>query len=147
MSSAGQQLVAGRIPGERIGITIEDSDSSTFTAETTVLSLTFPTIIGRTYEVWTWLTLASSVDNDDVCARIREDNTSGTVLQEANWELVADLQGTRGQPTILVCDYVADATENKTIIVTGERAAGTGNIRREASATKPSRLWANYASG
>lgn len=147
MSEAGQQLVAGRIPGERIGITIETADSSTFTAETVIATLVIPTVVDRTYQVWAWVTLASTVDNDDVTARIREDNVSGAVLQESNWELTHDLQSTRGVSDTLVADYVADATENKTFVLTGERAAGTGSIRREASATKPTSFWANYVEG
>jgi hypothetical protein len=147
VSSAGQQLVAGRIPGERIGKTTVTSDSATFTAETVVMTLVIPTVVGRTYEIWAWVTLSSTVDNDDVRAVIREDSISGSLLQESNWELTMDLQSTRGMSEVLVADYTADATENKTFVVTGTQAAGTGVIRLEASGNKPSSIWANYVSG
>jgi hypothetical protein len=148
MSSAGQQLVAGRIPGERIGKTTVTSDSATFnTTETVILTLVFPTVAGRTYEIWAWVTISSTVDNDDVRLILRQDSVSGAIMQESNFELTHDLQSTRGEPETLVVDYVADATENKTIVVTGTRASGSGEIRLEASSNKPSAIWANYVSG
>lgn len=147
MSSAGQLLEAGRIPGERIATDIEVADSSTFTAETVIMSVTAPLVDGRTYGVWALFRLKSSVDNDDVTGRIRQDSVSGGTLQEDGMELSHDLQGTRGQGMVLYGEYTASATANKTFVLTGERAAGTGNISMEASANKPSYLFVEYVSG
>lgn len=148
MSSAGQQLVAGRIPGERIGTTIVTSDSSNFTTtETTVMSVTVPLVDGRTYAIYAYPKFASSVDNDDITANIREDNVSGTGLQQDSYELVNDTQSTRGMSLPMYAEYTASATGNKTFVVSAVRAAGTGNIRLEAAADKPSYLFVEYISG
>lgn len=148
MSSAGQQLIAGRIPGERIGTTVVTADSSNFTTtETTVMSITVPLVSGRTYAIYAYPKFASSVDNDDVTVNIREDNSTGTGLQQDSLELTHDLQSTRGETRPMYAEYTAVSTANKTFVVSAVRAAGTGNIRLEASADKPNYLFIEYVSG
>lgn len=146
-SSAGQQLVAGRIPGEIIGMTTVTADTSTFTTETIVASITVPLVSGRTYSIQAQAKFASSVDDDDVTALLREDNTSGTALQSDRNELSTDNQGSFGQTFHLLAFYTAVATANKTFVLTGARDAGTGNIRLEAAATRPTLLIVRYESG
>lgn len=146
-SFAGQLLVAGRIPGERVATTIETADSATFTAETTVLSVVAPLISGRLYQVRAVVRMASTVANDDVTGRIREDNLAGTSIQEENIELTHDLQASRGQAIWLEVEYEAAATGDKTFVLTGERAAGSGDCRLEATAAKPMYFYVNYLSG
>lgn len=147
MSSAGQQLVAGRIPGERIATEVQTVDSAGFTAETVIMTVVAPVVTGRTYLVRGYVSVASETDNDDVQLRIREDSISGNQLQEDGFELTHDLQSTRGQHQVIEAEYTADATENKTFVVTAELAAGTGDLRREAAANKPSYLYLNYVEG
>lgn len=147
-SSAGLQLVAGRIPGERIATTKEESDSSTFTTSAaTILSVDAPVVNGRTYAVVAYFKCASTVDNDDVACVLREDSSGGTAFQSDRRELSTDDQGNNGQTFHLYGEYTADATETKTFVVTAVRDAGSGNVRMEAASSRPAYLYVNYLSG
>lgn len=146
--ASGTELVGGRIPGERIATAIETSDSSTFTTTETAIAQVAPDVVdGRRYAVWAIFRVASTVDNDDVQVLIREDSTSGTVLTEDGVELTHDLQSTRGMGGLLYAEFTATATETKTFVLSAVRAAGTGNIRREATPNKPTYLFVEYVSG
>jgi hypothetical protein len=147
MSSAGQQLVAGRIPGERIATNIVTADSAAFTAETVVMTIVAPLVIGRTYAIWAFPRLASTIDNDDVLARIREDSVSGTELQVDLQELTADNQSGVGQTYDIYAQYTAVATGSKTFVVTAQRNAGTGSVRLENASTRPSYAFVEYIEG
>lgn len=145
-STAGLQLVAGRIPGERIATNIRTGDSSTFTTtETTVDSVTAALVSGRTYRVRWTVQWASSVANDDVAGRIREDNSTGTELAFGKVRsLDASSTGWSGW---VEGEYTAVSTGNKTFVWTGVRFAGTGNCRAEAATTRPIYLYVDYISG
>lgn len=148
MSSAGQQLIAGRIPGERIATATETADSPTFTTtETTLISVTAALVDGRTYRVRASVNFSSTVDNDDLRARIREDSSTGTIMQQRSWELTVDDQETTGVGGEPEAEYTATATSNKTFVLTGERLAGTGNCKLDAISTKPSYLYVDYIRG
>jgi hypothetical protein len=148
MSSAGQQLVAGRIPGERIATTVATSDSATFTTTaTTVLTVVAPLVTGRRYAVWTYVRFDSSVDNDDVQASIKEDSSSGTTIATIVGELVADNQAGAGMPFYIYGEFDAVATGDKTFVVTGQRNAGTGNVKMESAVGRASYLAVEYISG
>ena len=146
MSSAGFQLVAGRIPGERIATTSTTSDSSTFTTtEAEVLSVTAALVDGRTYRVRAHCRWASSVAGDRVIGRIRQDSVTGSEVTSAN--VIADTTATNGWPMMIEAEYTATATGDKTFVVGGVRASGTGNCYMVAASNRPGYLYVDYIRG
>lgn len=145
MSSAGQQVLAGRIPGETIGTPSERTTSSgTFTAETQIDTITVPLVDGRKYKI-TWLGhISSSVADGYARCRIRQDSSSGTQIQ-----LRQVITGVAAQsfPVPMIVYYTATATADKTFVVTCNRQAGTGNITAAAAVDTPTVLFVEYVSG
>jgi hypothetical protein len=148
MSSAGQQLVAGRIPGELIGVaTPVTSDSSTFTTtETEVASRQVPLVSGRTYRVKFTGGWNSTVLGDAVTVRLREDSSSGNLLDSGTL-LTTLVSASRGAKGPLEAPYTATATGDKTFKVTGQREAGTGQCRMAAATSRPAIFEVLYVSG
>lgn len=145
-SSSGFQLVAGRIPGELIASSAATADSANFTTtEVIVMTVTAPVVIGRRYSIWAGPTFHSSVDGDVVHSQLREDNVSGTVLDRTDDYI--RVTTTTIDRTTLFAMYTADATENKTFVVTGDRVSGTGNCRLEADTIRPAFMLVRYESG
>ena len=144
MSSAGFQLVAGRIPGERVATSILTSDSSGFTTtETTIQSVTgVPVVSGRTYRVRAHFTLQSTNAGDVATVRIRADNTSGALVQSGITDGL--VTGSLGPRITIEGEFVATTTESKTFVLTGVRLSGSGTINRDASASNPSYLYVDF---
>lgn len=142
MVSAGQSARAAYQPGEEIAVNTVPADSATFTTtETQVQSVTAALISGETYWVHWHMHWGSSVANDRVNMRIREDNVSGTALQEAAMTSeAAHAAGSNGETKDLWARYVAVATGNKTFSGTLVRSSGTGNVQLEGAATRPNYL-------
>lgn len=116
----------------RTGNVVREADVGTFTAETVIDTLTATTVIGRQYEI-EWDGFArSSVANDRVQIRIREDSIAGTSRGEA-FPRVDNAAANATAPMRCVAQYTADATETKTFVVTMQRFSGTGNITATGS--------------
>lgn len=148
MANAGQIIVAGRIPGERIGIAEATADSGLFTAETVVMSVTVPLVSGRTYSVWANPGLMSTISGDVVRARLREDDIAGTILDGTIEDISNNTSNTtRKHAVILLSDYQAVSTGNKTFVVTGARATGSGNVHLEGVPGRKSYIVVRYESG
>lgn len=146
MSSAGQQLVAGRIPGERIATATVTSNSANIasTTEVQVASVTAALVSGRTYRVTAAIKADSSVAADTSDVRIREDNSTGTEMQLGR----IDIKDAAGRwPITLEAEYTAVSTGNKTFSVTMNRATGTGNVILIASSTVPGFAYVDYIRG
>lgn len=145
MSSAGQQLVAGRIPGERIATTIITSDSATFTTEASVGSVTASLVDGRVYRVRAMTKWESTANDDRINIRLREDSATGTIMQSDNVriQVVSNL----GWGATLEVEYTAVASADKTFHLTGEFQAGTGPAFLGASATRPVYIYVDYIRG
>ena len=142
-ATAGLRAEAGRIPGERIATTVETSDSTTFTtAETQVSSVTAPVVSGRIYRVRFAGGWQSTVADDTVSVRIREDTSSGTQLLLR----VVDVfrTGSFTAAPALEVEYTADATEDKVFVLTAQRLTGSGTINLDAAASGPSYLYVDY---
>ena len=142
MSSAGFQLVAGRIPGERIATTEVTANSSAITTtETSVMSVTAAVVSGRTYRVTAdfGYTLSTATDSFDV--RIRQDSAVGT--QEQRKVLVP---GTikSFQPGRMESEFTAGASENKTFHLTFDRDAGAGSMTLQAAGSAPSYMYVDF---
>lgn len=146
MSSAGQRLVAGRIPGEQIAITTNTTDSGTWTTTETVTdSVTAALVTGRTYSVHWFGAMVSTVAADITLVRMREDDVTGTLMTERSVYIPST--SSAGFGFMLECRYTAAATANKTFVVAGIRNGGTGTQHADATATRPRILYVNYISG
>jgi hypothetical protein len=147
MSNAGYELLAGRIPGERIATTIATADSSTFTTESAALMTVAADLVsGRTYRVRVMAYWNSSVAADVVSTRIREDTSAGTQLLLGQ-VYIATITAQRGYPICAEVEYTAVATATKTFVVTGQRFTGSGNGNLEASTDRPAYLYVDYIRG
>lgn len=146
MSTAGFQLVAGRIPGERIATNVATSDTSTFTTTETVIdSVTAALVSGRTYRIRFYAGFATTVNDSFVIAKIREDNLTGTTLMERNTAL--NTTSAAGIFVVTEAEYTAVSTGNKTFVTTGQRNGGTGTLHADGAATRPRYLYVEYISG
>jgi hypothetical protein len=144
-TTAGFQLVAGRIPGERIATTTRTSSTAGFTTTETVSdTVTAPLVSGRTYKVTAWVLCRTNTANDSMNVRIREDNLTGTEMQAARIYLPI-ITTTFVAP--LEALYTAVSTGDKDFVVTGVRASGTGTLLLAAAATQPVYLYVDYISG
>jgi hypothetical protein len=147
MPSAGESVIAGRMPGERIATQIDTADTSTFTTtETVVSTVTAALVNGRIYRVRFVGTMQSDVTDDTINSRLREDNVSGTQLQLRRAQSPTSSAGS-GVGMDVEAEYTAVATGNKTFVATGTRSTGTGNITCEGSATQPRYLYVDYIRG
>lgn len=141
MPAAGD-IITLPVPGQMVGTpSIRTGSSGTFTAETEVQTVTVGLISGKVYRVVYKGTLQSSVGGDSARSRIREDNVTGTQLQNYRVPLQ---NAAAGFTADVEAEYTAVATADKTFSVTGERASGTGNISASASATGPAYLYVEF---
>lgn len=133
-----------RYPGERIATTIVSTDSSGFTnaAEVIIASVTAPLISGLTYRIWFWGGIQSTITGDELQTRIRENNAAGTQLS-FNSTSITRASATGDWTATLEAQYTAVATEDKTFVVTGIRAVGTGTGRIE-TAQKPALFYVEF---
>lgn len=143
-SSAGQKLVAGRIPGERIATETITSDSTTFTVtETQIASVTASVVSGRKYRV-VFDGGVESTASGVIRGRLKEDDINGTVIQtrDVKVETAGSAFNLR-----LETEYTADATENKTFVVGGDTLSGGGTSNVNANTTAPSLFYVEYVEG
>lgn len=142
---AGQILTAGQL-NTRVGTTGPvTSDSSDFTTtETELLSVEADLISGRLYKVVAIFHVATGQAGDQNLTRLREDNTTGTALQQ--WGVNDMVVGTPGSPVKLEGYYAPASNETKTFVATGQRvgAGSTGTHRMEANAGRPAFLYVDY---
>lgn len=131
----------------RIATTTETTDSGTITStETTVISVTGALVSGRTYRVRTVVGVMSSVAADNITVRLREDSSSGTLLNYD--EVDIDRTSATGNfKAVLEAEYTAGSSGNKTFVATVQQATGTGNCRMEAGTDHPSYLYIDYIRG
>jgi len=142
MSSAGQQLVAGRVPGERIATTVSTANSAAITTtETIVDSVTAPLVTGRVYRVrWAGHILGAAI-SDQGLIRIRETNVAGAAIQIGRIKTPT----ATNYPIDLEAEFTAVATGNKVFVATLQREVGT--VTRIANATQPVYLYVDYIRG
>lgn len=149
MSSAGQRLIAGRIPGELITRELITSDSAGVTSETVVGSVTAPVVVDRSYTVTFFGHFQSTQDGDQITWRIREDNVSGTMLNAGRVHIAVggDTSGTFGYSHTFIAPFAASITGNKTFVFTISRQSGTGSVRLEAADDRPAIFDVRYEMG
>lgn len=145
MSSSGFQVLAGRIPGERVGGVVRTSTvGSITTSEVAVDTVTAPLVAGRTYGIWWFSQAQSSVAADTVNARMREDNATGTRMTVKR---MAIPESGQNYEIAHYGEYTAVATANKTFVGTLVRGSGTGTIQSPASSTSHCIIYVEYISG
>lgn len=145
MPLAGETIIPGKLPGERIATEIVTSSSATITTTETVIATVVAALVtGRTYR----LRFAGAINNSQIAStgliRLREDSVSGTQLQ-----VVREHAHTAAQnyPLIVEVEYTAVATGNKTFVATLVRGTGTGDHSLTASASQPTYLYTDYIRG
>lgn len=125
----------------RIGTALMSANSALITTvETSVLSVSVALTVGRKYAVSASMRLSSSVVNDSVLMRIREDSATGTDMQVGRI-YVNDLDAAALGPCNLYAEYVAVATAIKQFHVCLTRRTGTGSVSGRAGATSPAYLY------
>jgi hypothetical protein len=125
---------------QRVGQQVFTSDSSTFTAETQIMTVTVTLVSGRKYRVQGEVSMTSSVAGDVIGMTLREDSASGTVMVAENM-----VRATSVSPRFhAFAEYIAVSSGSKTFSMTGQKVAGTGLINRSASATLPAYLIVTY---
>lgn len=148
MSSAGQQLVAGHIPGEWInGSQVTTNSGGTQGTEEVVQSVTASLVTGRIYRiVWNLgFSVSATGSTDHFFGRIREDSgIAGTQLQGKRLSATTTAIG---YPAPLVAEFTAVSGGNKTFSGTFVRTGGSGTITLRAGATSPSFMDVYYLRG
>jgi len=142
MSSAGQQLVANRIPGERVAENTNVTNSANVTTEAIVDTVTAPVVSGRKYRV----TLSANVQGgaaERALLRLRLTNVSGTVLQTNRIQITV----ATNYPARIEGHFTAGSTGNQVIVATLQRETAVANTFRVGNATQPSELYVDYISG
>lgn len=127
----------------RVGSSSVTSTGSSFTSETVTDTITVNLTSGKVYEIKASQMWSSSVVDDINMATIRENNISGTVLQQRSVQLPNTSRWFGTEMSVL---YTAVATGSKTFVVTGQRVAGSGNITRGGATTTPSVMTVNQVS-
>lgn len=145
MPLAGEIIVAGQIPGERVATTIATANSAVITTtETVVMSVMAPVVNGRTYRVVFDAAYDGTVIDDTFLANMREDSLTGTSIQARRLSLASTPSL---QPVHFGVEYTAIATADKTFVVTLVRTSGTGNVILNAAANFPAYLYVDYIRG
>lgn len=144
MSSAGQRLVAGRIPGEEIGVTLVTADSAGFTTtDIELASIELPVINGRIYWVCYDFAVQSTVTGDAVRIQILSGAITGTQINVRHHHLGAGTaEGCQGRAR-----FTATSTTNQQFTLAGRRQSGSGTLNVNAAADFPSFLWVEYVKG
>ncbi len=135
---AGETIRASDESAIRVGTDKQVTNSATVTTtETPILWSTCSLVQGGRYAVNVHVKISTTVAGDNATVRIREDDETGTVLQEKEKDIPAT---SPSMDYTLYTEYVSPTTQTKVFVGTVVRAAGSGNITRTASATLPSFL-------
>jgi hypothetical protein len=142
MPLAGETIIAGKVPGERVATDIETTDSTPgiTTTEAVVHTVVAPVVNGRTYRVRWHGDLASSAAADVFFVKIREDSLTGNTLDFRRYYS----PGANNFPYSTEVEYTADATEDKTFVLTLVRSSGSGSGRLDAGTLNPAFFYVDY---
>jgi hypothetical protein len=113
--------------------------------ETVMITVVAATVNGRVYKVTADVGFQVSIVADAHAARIREDSVSGNELQARRY--TAPQTTPQLWPLHIEGEYTADATENKTFVLTFQRTTGSGTSTLTATTDYRSRLYVDYLSG
>lgn len=123
----------------RVATVSQTSDSATFTTTQTTLITATPSLVsGKTYGIWVYFRMSSSVAADVAICRIREDSTSGTELSQGQFYLATN--SSTGYGFSIYGEYTAVSTGTKTLVFTAARNAGSGNLTLKGATVAPSKM-------
>lgn len=140
---AGERIVADKLSTYAGEPEIREANTATFT--TTNLqqdSITVPLVSGRRYKVVWDGEFQSTVIGDSVRAELREDSSTGTIIQLRQTAIDKDLQA---YPNFMQTFYTATATGDKTFVVVARRIDGTGTITGIANSQSPTLFYVENA--
>lgn len=136
MVAVGERIILAKMPGYVVATSLETTDSSTFTSETQIGSITADLIQGVRYWVRCKPKLRSTVAGDQIRTTLYEDSSSGTLLCSDD-KINASTSGSRPMLFDLESLYIATTTASKTFVVTAHRVSGSGNVLRDVVSTAP----------
>lgn len=131
--------------GYRLDQDVDTANSGNITGtETVVMTVAEGLNLGATYRLSARLHVDTSVSGDDVSVKIREDDATGTILNQHGFDIPS-----ASFPVLvnLEAEYTAVADASKTFVVTIVRTAGTGNIIKIGAATQPAYFYLDYIRG
>lgn len=132
-------------PGALVGsVSAVTSDSSTFTSETEVQTVTAPLVSGSSYKVCWMPHLIGNTSGALIVARMRENSVVGTAFQSMLIASPTADPGNHGHGGLMVGRFTAVSTGNKTFSFTGTLQSGSGNVRLDAAADRPALAWVEY---
>lgn len=141
MAAAGDPILASDI-NTRVGTATPVTADGTATSGTTEslagISVTANLVSGRRYRVTLRMNVRASVAADVYFARIRQDNVSGTQIDQ--WQTYCNSTSSVGFPSQPTGEYTASATAAKTFVATLTRVAGTGTGQLAAAADRPATM-------
>lgn len=143
---AGQAVHAGRVP-DQLARTTATADVTFTTTETAVMSVTAGLVRGRTYAVRFAGAWNSTNAGDRIITALREDSVSGAGLVRRQIHMRTSVSALEGRPDAMEAEFVAEATGNKTFVVSAFRNAGSGTCGLEAASTRPCFLSVDYVRG
>lgn len=145
MPSAGDIITVPTVPGARIATTVVTASVTVTTTETVVMTVVAPLVIGRIYRVRHATHFNSTVIDDRVFVRFREDSPTGTSIQAVN--LSIGTINVNGEQLDQEVEFTAVATANKTFVLTAEQTGGTGVVNLRALSSAPVYLYVDYIRG
>lgn len=117
----------------RIAATSRTADVSFTTTETVGDEISAYMVAGYKYKIMSYQLCRSSVANDSITVRLREDSLTGTELQSIRVHIPIISTVFVGYLERL---YTASETGLKTIVTTGVRASGSGSSMFSAALTQ-----------
>lgn len=125
----------------RIGSTLITANGALITTvEAIVATVTASLTAGRKYKIVSKNRGGSTVVNDTILMRIREDSLVGTEM-DVGRIFCPDTDGAAHGPCYLEAEYTAVSTAVKSFVLCATRRTGTGNINLRAGATSPGMLY------
>ena len=136
--NAGDRITADKLTRYAGEPEIREINSGSYTAETLLDTITVPVVDGRRYKIVWDSEIVSSVNatSETDRVRIREDTTTGTVLQTRT----IALPNAVAAPARAEARFTATVTEDKTFVVTGSQLGGTGSHISGGNASAPTSL-------
>lgn len=145
--AAGDNLTASRLAkalGTRVETTIRTSDGAAVSAETTIDSVTFDAVAGRTYRITSVANFTFTATTNLFYHRIREDSSSGGQLTYG--QLYVNSTAATW-PSRVEAEWTASSTGSKTIVSTITRASGAGTAQARGAGSQPGYLYVDYVRG
>jgi hypothetical protein len=144
---AGETVIAGKAPGERIATDIVTSNSGGIgTTETVIQTVTAALVSGRIYRVTSdfGYQVSTNTSSDHWSIKIREDNLTGTQIQARRCHSSTN---SSSMPYHIEVEFTAVSTGNKTFVVTADLSSGAGLFNLVALADQPAYFYVDYIRG